>query len=70
MTFLKKIEEAKNLIKESIEKYPKIAVGCSFGKDSMVLVHLCQEIKKDIPIFYLIDSNIIHIFKKIRLVIT
>jgi len=51
MTFLKKIQQAKKLIKESIEKYPKIAVACSFGKDSMVLVHLCQQVKKDIPIF-------------------
>ena len=51
MNFLEKIRQAKKLIKEAIEKYPKIAVACSFGKDSMTLVHLCQQVKKDIPIF-------------------
>lgn len=51
MTFLKKVKFAKKLIKETIEKYPKIAVACSFGKDSMTLVYLCQQVKKDIPIF-------------------
>jgi len=54
MTFLKKIKIAKKLIKEAVEKYPKIAVACSFGKDSMVLVHLCQQVKKDIPIITVI----------------
>lgn len=51
MTFLKKIHQAKKLIKESIGKYLRIAIACSFGKDSMVLAHLCQQVKKDIPIF-------------------
>lgn len=46
-----KIKRAKELIKDAIEKYPKIAVACSFGKDSIVTVHLAQQVKKDIPIF-------------------
>lgn len=51
MTFLKKIKQAKDLIKEYIQKYPdKCAVACSFGKDSMVLYHLIRSIKKDIPV--------------------
>ena len=40
MNYLKKVEEAKKLIKESIDKYPKIILGSSFGKDSMVTLHL------------------------------
>jgi phosphoadenosine phosphosulfate reductase len=51
MTFLEKIKIAEKLIKESIKKYPKIAAACSFGKDSMVLIHLAQSVKKDIPTF-------------------
>lgn len=51
MTFLEKVEFAKKLIKDSIEKYPKIATACSFGKDSMVLVHLAQQVQKDIAVF-------------------
>jgi len=51
MTFLEKIRQAKKLIREAIKKYPKISVACSFGKDSMCLVHLCQQVKKDILVF-------------------
>jgi len=46
-----KIEHAKKLIGEAIRDYPKIAVACSFGKDSMVTVHLAREVDPDIPIF-------------------
>ena len=53
MTFIKKILEAKKLIKEYIKKYPRIIVGSSFGKDSLVLYHLCCSVKKDIPVFYI-----------------
>lgn len=51
MKFLEKVQRAENLIKTSIEKYPNIIVGCSFGKDSMVTLHLATKIKPDIPIF-------------------
>jgi 3'-phosphoadenosine 5'-phosphosulfate sulfotransferase (PAPS reductase)/FAD synthetase len=47
----KKIKQAKELIKKSIEKYRNIAVACSFGKDSIVTVDLAQQVKKDIPVF-------------------
>ncbi len=46
-----KIEHAKELIKEAIKKYPRIAVASSFGKDSMVTVHLAREVDPDINIF-------------------
>ncbi len=46
-----KIEHAKELIEEAIRKYPRIAVASSFGKDSMVTVHLAREVDPDIPIF-------------------
>ena len=46
-----KIEHAKELIAEAVRNYPRIAVACSFGKDSMVTVHLAREVKPDIPIF-------------------
>lgn len=39
------------LIKESLDKYSKIAVACSFGKDSVVILHLALSIKPDIPVF-------------------
>ncbi len=46
-----KIEHAKKLIEDAVRNYPKIAVACSFGKDSMVTVHLAREVEPDIKIF-------------------
>ncbi len=57
MNFLQKLENAQNLIKDSIKKYPKIALGCSFGKDSMVLLHLTLSIKPDILVFTLLSNT-------------
>ncbi len=37
--------EAKDLIKQAIERYgDNIAVACSFGKDSMVVLHMALEL--------------------------
>ena len=46
-----KIEHTKRLIEEAIRNYRRVAVACSFGKDSMVTVHLAREVEPDIPIF-------------------
>ena len=46
-----KIKHAQELIKEAVRRYPRIAVACSFGKDSMVTIHLAREVEPDIPIF-------------------
>ncbi len=48
---IKKIQHAKEVIKKSIEKYPRHAVACSFGKDSILTLDLAQQVKKDIPVF-------------------
>ena len=56
MKFIDKIKKAKQLIKEATENYEKIGVSCSFGKDSMVLLHLCKKVKADIEIFS-VDSD-------------
>jgi phosphoadenosine phosphosulfate reductase len=46
-----KVKHAKELIAESINKYPEIAVACSFGKDSMVAIHLAREVDPNIKVF-------------------
>jgi phosphoadenosine phosphosulfate reductase len=46
-----KFENSKDIIREAIKRYDKTVVACSFGKDSIVLVHLCIEIKPDISVF-------------------
>ena len=46
-----KFKESLDIIREAVEKYPNIAVGCSFGKDSIVLLHLALQVKPDIRVF-------------------
>jgi phosphoadenosine phosphosulfate reductase len=48
---LEKIEHAKELIADAIRVYPKLAVACSFGKDSMVVVDIARKVDPDIPVF-------------------
>jgi len=47
--FKRKVWQAKELIKESLSIAPAY-VACSWGKDSIVLTHLCQSIQHDIPV--------------------
>ena len=51
VTFLKKIQNAKDTIKEYVERYPRHGVSLSFGKDSMVLTHLAKQVKPDVFVF-------------------
>ncbi len=46
-----KVKHAKELIAEAVKTYPRVAVACSFGKDSMVTVHLAREVDPDVRIF-------------------
>lgn len=51
MKYIQKVEDARKLIRDSIQKYPKICLGCSFGKDSMVTLHLVLSEAPQIPVF-------------------
>ncbi len=46
-----KVEHAKELIAETVRTYPRVAVACSFGKDSMVTVHIAREVDPEIKVF-------------------
>ncbi|NHJ40987.1 MAG: phosphoadenylyl-sulfate reductase [Asgard group archaeon] len=51
-TIVSKIKRAKQIIFDAIKRFgDKVEVACSFGKDSMVVVHLALQIKPDIRIF-------------------
>jgi len=56
-----KVEKTKEIIQEAIEKYPRIGVGFSGGTDSLVLLHIVQQIKKDMPVIFV---NTYHQFKE------
>lgn len=45
-----KINHSLRLIAESLEKYKKIAVFSSFGKDSIVTIHLAQRVDPNVKI--------------------
>lgn len=49
-----KEQQALDIIKTMHELYrpPRIAVACSFGKDSMVVLHLCLRICPHFPVFF------------------
>lgn len=51
MKFVDKIEDAKDLISKAITDFPKIALASSFGKDSMVVLHIALQVKPDISVF-------------------
>lgn len=47
-----KTRHSLDVIREAVEKYwPKLSIACSFGKDSMVVVHLARRVRRDIPVF-------------------
>ena len=48
----KKIKHSKEVISKAVDDFgDQVAVGCSWGKDSMVVLDLALQVKKDIPIF-------------------
>lgn len=51
ISYFKKFEHAIKLLQEMKSKYPNTAVGCSFGKDSMVTVDIARKVDPNIPIF-------------------
>ncbi len=51
MKFTDKIKEAKELISWTLDKHSRVSVACSFGKDSMVVLHLAQEVNPLVPVF-------------------
>lgn len=51
MPLKNKITHSKLLIQKAIKNYKKIAAACSFGKDSIVVLHLALQVNPKIPVF-------------------
>jgi len=51
MELWEKEKKSLSLIKSTLETYKKIAVASSFGKDSIVTLHLVRQINPEIPVF-------------------
>jgi len=49
-TIVTKTESALQLIQSSLDRYSRIAVFCSFGKDSMVVLHLAQQVNPNVKV--------------------
>ncbi|MFH1585010.1 MAG: phosphoadenosine phosphosulfate reductase family protein [Patescibacteria group bacterium] len=57
MTFVEKVQNAKNLIAEYLEKYPRSAIAVSFGKDSTTVLHLARQVKPDVKVFAVLSDT-------------
>lgn len=51
MTFKEKVKHAKSVIQSSLKNWTTPAIMCSFGKDSMVVLHLVLQEKK-LPVIF------------------
>jgi phosphoadenosine phosphosulfate reductase len=51
MDWVSKVEHAKGLIADTVARHRRVAVACSFGKDSMVTVHLARQVDPSIKVF-------------------
>ena len=51
MKYTDKVKQAEGMIAEAQKRFPKIAVACSFGKDSMVVLHLALKVDPMFPVF-------------------
>lgn len=47
-----KVDKSLSMIKEALSAAHTPVILCSFGKDSMVLLHLIRTVKKDIPVLF------------------
>ena len=47
-----KIELAENLIRKSLKQSQKVVVACSFGKNSMVVLHMVRKYSPDVHVLF------------------
>jgi phosphoadenosine phosphosulfate reductase len=57
MNYLQKVEDAKQIVREALMRYPDIVLGSSFGKDSMVTLDIVLKIQPDIPVFSILANT-------------
>ncbi len=55
MTLDEKIQRAESVIRAVLERYKAPALWCSFGKDSMVLLHLLRRLGVNLPLVFYTD---------------
>ena len=48
--FVQKVDAARQLVATAVTTHSKICVGCSFGKDSMVTLHIVRTVRADLPV--------------------
>ena len=46
-----KVKHSLSLIRKALRDHERVAVACSFGKDSIVVLHLARRVNPDIPVF-------------------
>lgn len=58
MISIEKIDSARNILRKAFEVFDdKVGLSCSFGKDSVTVLHLAREFQPDVPAIY-IDTGL------------
>jgi phosphoadenosine phosphosulfate reductase len=50
--FLERLESSKQLVKKALSEHEDPIVACSFGKDSMAVLHLVRQFKPDVKVLW------------------
>ncbi len=48
-----KLQESKDIISWAVNEFERIALACSFGKDSVTVLSLARQVKPDITVFWI-----------------
>ena len=58
MISMEKVESARDILRKTFEVFgDKVGLSCSFGKDSMTVLHLAREFRPEVPAIY-IDTGL------------
>jgi len=52
LTFSEKLEASRRLVKSALDEHSRPVVACSFGKDSMAVLHLVRQVRPDVPVLW------------------
>ncbi|MCL7390234.1 MAG: phosphoadenosine phosphosulfate reductase family protein, partial [Thaumarchaeota archaeon] len=52
LPYEEKLKMSHDIIKEALNKFKRVAVACSFGKDSVIVLHMVRQYKPDILVVF------------------
>jgi len=52
LSYEEKLKMAHDIIREALNRFKRVAVACSFGKDSVIVLHLVRQYKPDVLVVF------------------